>query len=73
MDYLKKLGSKNVELILKYAKNVIESDSSWGMKIFTSGDAFKIDDILITKIKENEIILKNKNSSNEFRIDNSRL
>lgn len=40
------------------------------MKIFTSGDAFKIDEILIKKIKEKEILLKNKYAQNDTKLTN---
>lgn len=43
------------------------------MKIFTSSDAFKIDEILIKKIKDKEILLKNKYAQNDTKliVDNS--
>ncbi len=55
VDYLKKLGNKNIELIFKYAKRVIESDPNSGLKIFTSGgDPTKIDELLVKKIVDKE-------------------
>ena len=68
---MKKLGNKNIELILKYAKNVIESDSYWGIKVFTSGEAFNLDEILIKKIKETELQLKSKQTPNDSKHTNN--
>jgi len=49
---------------------VIEADAFWGMKVFTSGDAFKIDEIIIKKIKDKENFLKNKFAQNDAKLTN---
>lgn len=69
VEYLNRLGNKHIELIFKYAKSVIESDSSWGMKIFTNGEASRIDEILIKAIKESENRAARK-SVNQSRANN---
>lgn len=64
VDYLKKLGNKNLELIFKYAKYVIEKDVSKGMKIFFAGDPAKVDELLVRKSNEiNESLTKLKRNS----------
>lgn len=59
VDYLKKLGNKNLELIFKYAKFVLEKDLSRGMEIFFSGEPARIDDFLLRRADEiNESLSK---------------
>ena len=62
VEYLKKNGAKNFPLTLKYAKQVIEADNYWGMKIFM-GDAAKVDEVLAKRAKIKEDILKKKRKS----------
>jgi hypothetical protein len=62
VEYLKKLGNKHLQLIFKYAKSVIEQEPLLGMRIFTSGNAIKIDEILIRKMHEKE----NKSTANRM-------
>lgn len=62
IDYMKKLGNRNIGLILQYAKGVIEADADRGMKIFT-GDLIKIDEILSRRARHKEKNFAKKNSS----------
>lgn len=64
VEYLKKIGNKNLDLIFKFAKNVIETDPKWGIKIFM-GDSNKIDEILTkrAKLKEQHLLKKRKSIS----------
>ncbi len=64
VEYLKKIGNANLELTFKFAKNVIETDAKWGIKIFM-GDAFKVDKIIAerAKVKQKNLIRKKKSVS----------
>ena len=64
VEYLKKIGNSNLELTFKFAKNVIETDAKWGIKIFM-GDAFKVDKIIAerAKVKQKNLIRKKKSVS----------
>jgi len=53
IDYMKKLGNKNVALIFKYAKCVIEADARNGVKIFM-GDPVKVDQVLTRRAKQKD-------------------
>jgi len=53
IDYMKKLGNKNMELIFKYAKCVIEADACNGVRIFM-GDSVKVDQVLIRRAKQKD-------------------
>lgn len=52
VTYLKKLGNKNIELIFKYGKYVLEKDIHNGMKIFFSGEPSRIDELLLRRADE---------------------
>jgi Vam6/Vps39-like protein vacuolar protein sorting-associated protein 39 len=54
VEYLKKLDNQNLELIFKFAKNVIEKDSEMGIKIFM-GDAFTLDQIICLQVNEQKL------------------
>lgn len=63
VEYLKKLGNQNLNLIFKFAKSVIETDFEWGMKIFIGGDPDKVDEILIKVSKDKDESLNKINRS----------
>ncbi len=64
VEYLKKIGNKRIDLIFKYAKNVIEADFNWGIKIFM-GDCERVDEKLIKLVekKQKSLIMKRKSLS----------
>jgi hypothetical protein len=64
VEYLKKIGNKRIDLIFKYAKNVIEADFNWGIKIFM-GDCERVDEKLIKLVekKQKNLIMKRKSLS----------
>jgi hypothetical protein len=57
VKYMKKMGNKNLELIFKYAKSVIESNSEIGMKIFMD-NSVEIDEVLAKRAKKKQESLR---------------
>jgi hypothetical protein len=54
VEYLKKIGNKNLPLIFKYAKAVLQAEPHFGMRVFLSGNVHKLDRILVKKSIEKE-------------------
>ena len=66
VKYLKKIGNKNLNLIFKYAKNVIESDSELGMQIFMD-NTMDMDNILAKRVQQKEqMMMKNRKTLTNF-------
>jgi Vam6/Vps39-like protein vacuolar protein sorting-associated protein 39 len=63
VEYLKKLGNENLELIFKFARNVIETDLEMGIKIFM-GDALKLDQIICLQVNKKN--LEKSSSNNDY-------
>lgn len=64
VDYLKKLGNKNLELIFQYSKCVLEKDLQLGMQVFFSGEPSRIDEVLLHRANEmNESLTRPRRSS----------
>lgn len=53
IGYMKRLGNKNIELIFKYAKGVIEVDACKGLSVFV-GDSVRVDKTLARRASEKE-------------------
>lgn len=71
VEYLKKLDNRNLPLIFKFSKHVIERDVTLAMKIFFAGDYTQIDKLLIAKsIETNESLNKSVHAPSDSKSKN---
>jgi hypothetical protein len=54
VEYLKNIGNKNLPLIFKYAKVVLQAEPHFGMRVFLSGNLHKLDRVVMRKSLEKE-------------------
>ncbi|RMZ99504.1 vam6 Vps39 isoform X2 [Brachionus plicatilis] len=62
VNYMKKIGTKNLALVFKYGKSVIETDYHWGLKIFIGGNFDKLDNLLEEKARQKDENVKETRS-----------